>query len=327
MGEKVSSAEEADCDGRRGSSSSSSSGSSSSGSQTLSEEGDVAAAGATSAPSTGGQLGGGFPRDSPLSRSTPERQGVVVVVVDKEPPPLTVATGFVLRGKKEGDADDSRDTAGQRRGSEEEEEEEEDCAGGGCGHFRPESDASLEEQDEELDSILSPPSMPFRKSSNPEVSSGPGKSLKFKRQLSEDGRPFRRGSLGGALTGRYLLPNAVTQPSWQTGETSNLVRMHSQALGQSAPSLTASLDLLPVLQLSVSHGNAALYLGVTYAGLSVGLLLAEGMQAGSYAHLQPPDQVPDPAGKIFLILQLIDQDPVQYVDQKDDLSQAGLVRA
>lgn len=53
----------------------------------------------------------------------------------------------------------------------------------------------------QLDSILSPPSMPFRKSSNPEVCSGPGKSLKFKRQMSEDGRPFRRGSLGGALTG------------------------------------------------------------------------------------------------------------------------------
>ncbi|XP_044302029.1 microtubule-associated serine/threonine-protein kinase 4 isoform X5 [Varanus komodoensis] len=86
--------------------------------------------------------------------------------------------------------------------------------------------------------------MPFRKSSNPEVSSGPGKSLKFKRQLSEDGRPFRRGSLGGALTGRYLLPNAVTQQSWQAGEASNLVRMRSQALGQSAPSLTASLKEL-----------------------------------------------------------------------------------
>ncbi|KAM6471156.1 microtubule-associated serine/threonine-protein kinase 4 isoform 5-T5 [Liasis olivaceus] len=87
--------------------------------------------------------------------------------------------------------------------------------------------------------------MPFRKSSNPEVSSGPGKSLKFKRQLSEDGRPFRRGSLGGALTGRYLLPNTVTQHSWQTGETSNLVRMRTQALGQSAPSLTASLEGIP----------------------------------------------------------------------------------
>ncbi|KAI6058550.1 Microtubule-associated serine/threonine-protein kinase 4 [Aix galericulata] len=51
-----------------------------------------------------------------------------------------------------------------------------------------------------LDHILSPPPMPFRKSSNPEVISGPGKPFKFKRQLSEDGRQLRRGSLGGALT-------------------------------------------------------------------------------------------------------------------------------
>ncbi|XP_030421880.1 microtubule-associated serine/threonine-protein kinase 4 isoform X7 [Gopherus evgoodei] len=86
--------------------------------------------------------------------------------------------------------------------------------------------------------------MLFRKSSNPEVSSGPRKSFKFKRQLSEDGRPFRRGSLGGALTGRYLLPNTIAQQSWQPAETSNLVRMRSQALGQSAPSLTASLKEL-----------------------------------------------------------------------------------
>ncbi|XP_048705889.2 microtubule-associated serine/threonine-protein kinase 4 isoform X4 [Caretta caretta] len=110
--------------------------------------------------------------------------------------------------------------------------------------LRPESDASLEEQEEELDHILSPPSMLFRKSSNPEVSSGPGKSFKFKRQLSEDGRPFRRGSLGGALTGRYLLPSTIAQQLWQPTETSNLVRMRSQALGQSAPSLTASLKEL-----------------------------------------------------------------------------------
>ncbi|XP_009270819.1 PREDICTED: microtubule-associated serine/threonine-protein kinase 4-like [Aptenodytes forsteri] len=93
-----------------------------------------------------------------------------------------------------------------------------------------------------LDHILSPPPMPFRKSSGPEVSSGPGKSSKFKRQLSEDGRQLRRGSLGGALTGKYLLPNATGQQLWQPAETSNLVRMRYQALGQSAPSLTASLD-------------------------------------------------------------------------------------
>ncbi|XP_025962456.2 microtubule-associated serine/threonine-protein kinase 4 isoform X3 [Dromaius novaehollandiae] len=105
-------------------------------------------------------------------------------------------------------------------------------------------DASQEERDEELDHILSPPPMPLRKSSNPEVSSGPGKSFKFKRQMSEDGRQLRRGSLGGALTGRYLLPNAIGQQLWQPVETSNLVRMRSQALGQSAPSLTASLKEL-----------------------------------------------------------------------------------
>ncbi|XP_073761492.1 microtubule-associated serine/threonine-protein kinase 4 isoform X2 [Callorhinus ursinus] len=107
------------------------------------------------------------------------------------------------------------------------------------------SSASQEEQDEELDHILSPPPMPFRKCSNPDVTSGPAKSLRFKRQLSEDGRELRRGSLGGALTGRYLLPNPVAGQAWPTStETSNLVRMRSQALGQSAPSLTASLKEL-----------------------------------------------------------------------------------
>ncbi|NXA24354.1 MAST4 kinase, partial [Ibidorhyncha struthersii] len=97
----------------------------------------------------------------------------------------------------------------------------------------------------QLDHILSPPSTPFRKSSSPEVFSGPRKSSKFKRRLSEDGRQLRRGSLGGALTGKYLLPNATGQQLWQPTETSNLVRMHYQALGQSAPSLTASLEGAP----------------------------------------------------------------------------------
>ncbi|EFB13238.1 hypothetical protein PANDA_003957 [Ailuropoda melanoleuca] len=93
-----------------------------------------------------------------------------------------------------------------------------------------------------LDHILSPPPMPFRKCSNPDVTSVPAKSLKFKRQLSEDGRELRRGSLGGALTGRYLLPNPVAGQAWPaSAETSNLVRMRNQALGQSAPLLTASL--------------------------------------------------------------------------------------
>ncbi|KAM5260409.1 microtubule-associated serine/threonine-protein kinase 4 isoform 6-T6 [Hipposideros larvatus] len=116
------------------------------------------------------------------------------------------------------------------------------------------SSASQEEQDEELDHILSPPPMPCRKCSNPDVASGPGKSLKFKRQLSEDGRQLRRGSLGGALTGRYLLPNPVEGQAWSvSADTSNLVRMRSQALGQSAPSLTASLEGQP----PKSHFNSA----------------------------------------------------------------------
>ncbi|XP_071437556.1 microtubule-associated serine/threonine-protein kinase 4 isoform X2 [Pithys albifrons albifrons] len=109
---------------------------------------------------------------------------------------------------------------------------------------RAEDGALLEERDEELDHILSPPPMPFRKSSSPEVSSGLGKSPKFKRQLSEDGRQLRRGSLGGALTGKYLLPCATGQQLWQPVESSNLVRMRYQTFGQSAPSLTASLKEL-----------------------------------------------------------------------------------
>lgn len=65
----------------------------------------------------------------------------------------------------------------------------------------------------QLDHILSPPPMPSRKSSSPEAFSGPGKCTKFKRQLSEDGRQFRRGSLGGALTGEsgvcVMLPGGL----------------------------------------------------------------------------------------------------------------------
>ncbi|XP_053310431.1 microtubule-associated serine/threonine-protein kinase 4-like [Spea bombifrons] len=99
-----------------------------------------------------------------------------------------------------------------------------------------------EEEEEELDNILSPPPMQSRKCSNPEVSFRMGKSGKYKKQLSEDGRLLRRGSLGGALTGRYLLPAVTAQQTWQaSSEKSNLVRMRSQTLGQSAPSLTASL--------------------------------------------------------------------------------------
>ncbi|KAM7320923.1 hypothetical protein ACRRTK_020176 [Alexandromys fortis] len=62
--------------------------------------------------------------------------------------------------------------------------------------------AVLQKKEVWLDHILSPPPMPFRKCSNPDVACGLGKSLKYKRQLSADGKQLRRGSLGGALTGR-----------------------------------------------------------------------------------------------------------------------------
>uniref|UniRef100_A0A6I8NHU6 Uncharacterized protein n=1 Tax=Ornithorhynchus anatinus TaxID=9258 RepID=A0A6I8NHU6_ORNAN len=94
----------------------------------------------------------------------------------------------------------------------------------------------------QLDHILSPPPRPVRKYSSPDVYYGLGgaKTLKVKQQLGEDGRQLRRGSLGGALTGRYLLPSGTAERPWLTAAgPSNLVRMRSQALGQSAPSLTA----------------------------------------------------------------------------------------
>lgn len=59
-------------------------------------------------------------------------------------------------------------------------------------------------------------------------------------------------------TGRYLLPSAVAGQAWPaSAETSNLVRMRSQALGQSAPSLTASLvsDLVGGLEWCRSCGG------------------------------------------------------------------------
>lgn len=69
----------------------------------------------------------------------------------------------------------------------------------------------------QLDNILSPPLLPFCKTSNPEVcsSSSSGLALKFTRQLSEDGKQVRRGSLGGALTGNCtsVTPLAYKQHS------------------------------------------------------------------------------------------------------------------
>ncbi|XP_065595567.1 microtubule-associated serine/threonine-protein kinase 2 isoform X6 [Cyrtonyx montezumae] len=87
-----------------------------------------------------------------------------------------------------------------------------------------------------------------RKLSNPDIFSSTGKT-KLHRQLSQDDCKLRRGSLASSLSGKQLLPlsnsvhSGVGQTIWQPpGDTSNLVRMRNQSLGQSAPSLTAGLS-------------------------------------------------------------------------------------
>ncbi|XP_014794677.1 PREDICTED: microtubule-associated serine/threonine-protein kinase 2 isoform X1 [Calidris pugnax] len=90
-----------------------------------------------------------------------------------------------------------------------------------------------------------------RKLSNPDIFSSAGKT-KLHRQLSQDDCKLRRGSLASSLSGKQLLPlsnsvhSGVGQTIWQPpGDTSNLVRMRNQSLGQSAPSLTAGLSGIP----------------------------------------------------------------------------------
>uniref|UniRef100_A0ACB8F429 Microtubule-associated serine/threonine-protein kinase 2 n=1 Tax=Sphaerodactylus townsendi TaxID=933632 RepID=A0ACB8F429_9SAUR len=99
----------------------------------------------------------------------------------------------------------------------------------------------------EKDVIAEPITLRCRKLSNPDIFSTTGKS-KLHRQLSQDDCKLRRGSLTSSLSGKQLLPlstsmhSGVGQSSWQpSGESSNLVRMRNQSLGQSAPSLTAGL--------------------------------------------------------------------------------------
>ncbi|XP_026562808.1 microtubule-associated serine/threonine-protein kinase 2 isoform X4 [Pseudonaja textilis] len=118
-------------------------------------------------------------------------------------------------------------------------EAEEAGLGSAVGREPPEKDVATE-------SI----SLRCRKFSNPDIFSSTGKS-KLQRQLSQDDCKLRRGSLASSLSGKQLLPlstsmhsgvaHTLGQPS---GESSNLVRMRNQSLGQSAPSLTAGLKEL-----------------------------------------------------------------------------------
>ncbi|XP_070563871.1 microtubule-associated serine/threonine-protein kinase 3-like isoform X5 [Ptychodera flava] len=70
------------------------------------------------------------------------------------------------------------------------------------------------------------------------------RNFKLSRQLSEDTRFARRGSLGAALSTHHL----TVSTSHGSGETSNLLRMR-QMLGQSAPSLSASMPMTKTLVL------------------------------------------------------------------------------
>uniref|UniRef100_A0A6G1RWP6 non-specific serine/threonine protein kinase n=1 Tax=Hypotaenidia okinawae TaxID=2861861 RepID=A0A6G1RWP6_9GRUI len=125
--------------------------------------------------------------------------------------------------------------------------------GGGGGRKEPEdARAAGAPCREALEREMITESTPLRcrKLSNPDIFSSAGKT-KLHRQLSQDDCKLRRGSLASSLSGKQLLPlsnsvhSGVGQTVWQPpGDTSNLVRMRNQSLGQSAPSLTAGLKEL-----------------------------------------------------------------------------------
>ncbi|XP_064521415.1 microtubule-associated serine/threonine-protein kinase 2 isoform X6 [Pseudopipra pipra] len=119
---------------------------------------------------------------------------------------------------------------------------------GGGGRKEPEDSRAAGAPEREMITESTP--LRCRKLSNPDIFSSAGKT-KLHRQLSQDDCKLRRGSLASSLSGKQLLPlsnsvhSGVGQTIWQPpGDTSNLVRMRNQSLGQSAPSLTAGLKEL-----------------------------------------------------------------------------------